>query len=242
MRIVNPSVKVLAYTQLPPTSPETVLDFGKLQLLEEIIGPRWQVKLVPKDPCSELARIVERCGRVSWKSEDKMGSGTADGFCTRVVNIRKDESIAEHASVTMLGVTDRYTSHQLVRHRIAAYTQESTHYINYGKRGDEIEVCEPMGIPKHTPEYEIWEIACNQAEEHYFTLLQRGVHHKHARFVLPSCLKTEIAFTYNLRTWRHVLNLRIPPANTPEISHLMTLAGHEMAKLCPEMFSEFAHK
>jgi thymidylate synthase (FAD) len=242
MRIAQPSIKVLAYSQLVPD-----LQFDMIDTSPTIIGAH--TKLLAKDPCSELARIVERCGRISWKSEDKIGPGTADGFCTRVVNIRKDESIAEHASVTMIGVTDRYTSHQLVRHRIAAYTQESTHYINYGKKGEEIEVMESMGIPKfcedgktQTLQYSIWHNSCLRSEADYMQLLKLGVHHKNARFVLPSCLKTEIAFTFNLRTWRHVLNLRIPKSNTQEISFLLTHAGYEMARLCPEMFSEFKEK
>jgi thymidylate synthase (FAD) len=250
MKIAEPSIKVLAYSRFV-ADPED--------------GPYTYTPST--DPCSELSRIVERCGRISWKSEDKIVPGSADGFITRVVNIAKDESIAEHASVTMIGVTDRYTSHQLVRHRIAAYTQESTHYINYGKRGTHIEVMEPLGIPRqvagpcsvcsagdikmdhHThrywpinPAYQLWYDACLHAEQSYFNLLSMGVHHKNARFVLPSCLKTEIAFTFNLRTWRHVLGLRTTPNNTLEIQHLMKLAGYEMAKLCPEMFADYGPK
>ena len=129
MRIVEPSAKLLAYTQLVPDS----LASGC-------------------DPCGDMARVVERCGRVSWKSEAKIERGSADDFMTRVVNIRKDESIAEHCSATLLFIMDRYASHQLVRHRIGAYTQESTHYINYSKKGEEIEVCRPLGIPQYMAE------------------------------------------------------------------------------------------
>lgn len=234
MIITEPRVELLAYTQLPP--------------LAKSSGEGMAFKSLPDDPCSELARVVERCGRVSWKSEDKIGPGTADGFCTRVVNIRKDESIAEHCSVTLLFVTDRYVTHQLVRHRIGSYTQESTHYINYSKKGDQIEVCRPMGIPRYTDpdnqwcesdEYCAWVAGCEEAERRYFYLLKQGVKHYHARYVLPSCLKTEIAVTFNLRIWRYVLGLRATPNNTPEIVHVMKMAGKILAGLCPEMFSEW---
>lgn len=245
MIITEPRVELLAYTQLPPeyiyktNRPDAPINLSPANLM--------QAKLVQADPCSELARVVERCGRVSWKSEDKIGEGTADGFCTRVVNIRKDESIAEHCSVTLLFVTDRYMTHQLVRHRIGSYTQESTHYINYSKKGDQIEVCRPMGIPRflvsppnrETEEYGSWVAGCEEAERRYFTLLAKGVKHYHARYVLPSCLKTEIAVTFNLRIWRYVLGLRATPNNTPEIVHVMKMAGKILAGLCPEMFKEW---
>lgn len=239
MKVVEPKVELIAYSQLPPTvAPWT----GETLTT---------TKLVPTDSASELARIVERAGRVSWKSEDKIAPGSADGFMTRVVNIRKDFSIAEHASVTLLFTTDRYVSHQLVRHRIAAYTQESTHYINYGKKGDEIEVCEPLGIAKHTPEsnefiqfptveYVLWRNAMRQCEQAYFELLRLGVKHYHARYVLPGCLKTEVVATYNLRMWLHVFKERCTPNNTPEITLVMKQALAILNGLCPEMFAETA--
>lgn len=233
MRIEEPRVEVLCYTQLPPTRhllPSVDSEFdGSI------------VKTVPIDPCSEMSRVVERCGRVSYKSEDKIAPGSAEGFCTRVCNVRRDESIMEHASITMLLVTDRYTTHQLVRHRIAAYTQESTHYINYTKDKfvDGISVMRPLGIALGTPAYYKWELACLTAEKAYKDLLAEGVKHYHARFVLPSCLKTEIVVTYNLRMWRHVLSQRTTPNNTPEIAHVMKLAAVECAKLCPEILGDW---
>lgn len=233
MKIIEPRVSLVAYTQLPPLQEWHASDYS-------------MVKSVAADPCSEMSRIIEVCGRTSWKSEDKMKEGSADGFCTRVVNIAKDESIAEHCSVTVRGVMDRYASHQLVRHRIAAYTQESTHYINYGKEkyGREIMVCRPLGIPwietsseECTTDFMIWKRGCEQAEQAYFQLLDRGVKHYHARFVLPGCLKTEVVATYNLRMWRTVIKQRITPNNTPEIVEFAKESAKILCRLCPEMFS-----
>lgn len=229
MKVVEPNVELIAYSQLPPER------FGSE------LNPH--LKYVSADPCSEMARIVERCGRVSWKSEDKSGPGTADGFCTRVVNIKKDESIAEHVSVTMLFTMDRYASHQLVRHRIAAYTQESTHYINYGKEkfGKEISVCRPRGIAEGSAEYHVWHGAMLDCEAAYLKILDAGVKHYHARFALPGCLKTELIATYNARMWRHVIAQRIQPNNTPEIVFVMKKAAKIMAGLMPEMFAEYSN-
>lgn len=220
MIIAKPEVRLIAHTQL---------------------AEGWRGKLGYEDPCTDMELVVERCGRVSWKSEAKIEQGSAAGFMTRVVNIRKDESIAEHASATLLFVTDRYVSHQLVRHRIAAYTQESTHYINYGKGGgNQIQVCEPLGLKPGSPEYVIWASAMSECEHAYFEILERGVKHYHARYALPSCLKTEIAATFNLRMWRHVFKERCTPNNTPEIVLVMKMALGIMAGLCPTMFEDQA--
>jgi len=228
VKIVEPAAKLLAYTQLPPEGLSGYVSGGVNE----------QRKHVAYDPSGEIARVVERCGRVSWKSEGKIGYNTADDFMTRVVNIRKDESIAEHCSATILFIMDRYASHQLVRHRIGAYTQESTHYINYAKKGDEIEVCRPLGIPVDSEAFQIWKQSCLCAEADYMKLVKSGVKHYHARFVLPGCLKTEIAVTYNLRIWRYVFGLRCTPNNTPEIVQSMKQGLQIMYELCPPMFED----
>lgn len=238
MRIVNPSIQVLAYTQLPPTEPETVLDQAQMEALDRLIGPGWRVKLVPRDPCSEMSRVVERCGRISWKSEGLAQPGTADGFCTRVVHLKKDQSIAEHASVTMLGVMDRYASHQLVRHRIAAYTQESTHYVNYTRadKGGELTFCRPLDIPMDSPAFRRYVRSCWQSERDYFETVKEGHKHHQARFMVNGGLKTEIGFTFNLRIWLYVVALRATQGNTPEIELVFQLVKPELNRLCPEIF------
>jgi thymidylate synthase (FAD) len=235
MKIVEPTAKLLAYTQLVP------------ERVGGELNPH--MKYVAADPCTEMARIVEQCGRVSWKSEAKMTVGSADDFMVRVVNLRKDESIAEHCSATILLTTDRYCTHQLVRHRIAAYTQESTHYIQYGKTGrPEMAFCRPLGIPQfidgtneETNAFRAWRQICEEAEQVYLRMVnEEGIKHYNARFVLPGSLKTDIAITFNLRMWRHVFKLRCTPNNTPEIVHAMKLCLGIMYPLCPPMFDDLA--
>jgi thymidylate synthase (FAD) len=215
VRIVAQSVELLAYTQLPP---------GRIS-----------------DPCSDMARVVERCGRVSWKSEDKIGPGTADSFCVRVVSIRKDYSISEHASATILFVTDRFVTHQLVRHRLGAMTQESSHYINWSKEkwGREITVIKPLSLEEGTEHYDVWYKACLAGEKAYMSLIDSGVRHHQARAVLPGCLKSEIALTYNLRMWRTIFEQRCSPNNTLETIQVCTMAASIMADLCPEIMGEW---
>lgn len=216
MIIVEPKVELIAFTQLPPWSRT-------------------------KDPCSDMARVVEVAGRTSWKSEGRISPGSADGFCVRVVSIKKDYSISEHSSVTLRFTFDRYASHQLVRHRIAAYTQESSHYINYAKEqfGGNIQVCRPLGIPPGSESYYDWVEGCKFAEKKYFKMIAQGTKHYHARFVLPGCLKTELVATYNVRMWRTVFEQRNSPNNTPEIAHAGWMAAVVLGKLCPEIMGDW---
>lgn len=214
MIVVEPSVALLAYT---------VPNWGPLST-------------------AGATEVIERCGRVCWKSEGKAGPGTAAGFVGRVVGQFHHESIAEHASATVLFVTDRIVSHQIVRHRIAAYSQESTHYINYAKKGEELSVCAPIGLERGTWQWDAWARAVREAEDAYFKLVNGGVRHYTARYAMPMCLKTELVATYNFRTWLHVLRLRTAPNNTPEIIDLMRKAGAILAGLCPELFGEWEEK
>lgn len=192
--------------------------------------------------CSGSALTVERAGRVCWKSEGRMAPGSAGPFIERVVGQYHHESIAEHAAATMLFVTDRIVSHQVIRHRIAAYSQESTHYINYAKGGgDQLTVCAPLQLEEGTPAWECWAEAVRAAEEAYFELVNvHKVKHYTARYAMPHCLKTELVATYNFRTWLHVLRMRTAKNNTPEIIDLMQQAGRVLARHAPEFFKEFA--
>ena len=196
----------------------------------------------PFDPCTDVARVVERAARVCWKSEGKAGPGTAGPFLSRVLGQFKHESIAEHASATVLFTTDRIVTHQIIRHRIAAYSQESTHYINYAKRGEELTVCAPLGLPPGAA-YDEWFQAMLACEMAYFRLIKtHGVKHYTARYAMPHALKTELVATYNFRTWLHVLRIRTAANNTPEIIALMRQAGELLAAAAPEFFAEFARK
>jgi thymidylate synthase (FAD) len=196
----------------------------------------------PVGGSSEAAELIERAGRVCWKSEDKISPGTARAFCEKLLRVLGHESVTEHASATILLVTDRITANQVVRHRIAAYSQESTHFLNYaGKKFDrQVQVCKPWilrGVSSGAA-YDRWRESQEAAEEAYFDLIENhGWPHWEARFVLPLGLKTELVATYNFRQWRHVLRCRMSAKNTPEIQSLMRIARAELERACPEIFS-----
>ena len=186
----------------------------------------------------DAEQLIERCGRVCYKSEDRITDESAAGFIQAIIR-NGHHSVLEHAAATILFVCDRGVTHELVRHRLASYSQESTRYCNYGKGkfGGEISVIQPPSIAGD--ELSCWMNACEVIESEYLTLTARGVLPQIARSLLPNCLKTEIATTANLREWRHILTLRLAPAAHPQIRVVMQQAARLLVGQCPNVFAEF---
>lgn len=166
---------------------------------------------------SLLARL-ERYARVCYKSENKIKGDTAALFLKGIL-ARGHESVIEHEKVTVLITADRGISHEIVRHRIGSYSQESTRYCNYGKDsfGNEITVIEPFFFSGRA--YEAWREACLAAEKSYLELLKTSTPQE-ARSVLPNSLKTELVVTYNLREWRHFFRLRCASTAHPQMQQI----------------------
>ncbi len=184
-----------------------------------VIEPTFYWPKTTLDMFPFLVEHVERCGRICYKSEKKITPGSADMF---VEKIRKSQhlSVLEHASVTAIVIGSRAMSHQLVRHRIAAYSQESMRYCNYGKNDSLQVICPPsIGLPpgdylmddletklEGTLSFRQcrWVELMDGAYYEYKCELDDGIRPEDARFVLPNATKTELAVTFNLRQWRHV--------------------------------------
>ena len=131
-----------------------------------------------------------------------------------------------HQDVTMKFVCDRGVSHEIVRHRVASFAQESTRYCNYGqdKFGSEITVIRPSWCDLHNDMYKRWYESCLNAENGYFALLDEGATPQEARSVLPNSLKTEIIVTMNLDGWKHFFGLRCDPAAHPDMQEVAKMA------------------
>ncbi len=188
-------------------------------------------------------QLIERCGRVCYKSEDKITPDSAAEFITRIIK-NGHHSVLEHASATILFICDRGVTHELVRHRLVSYSQESTRYCNYGKAtkfDKNITVIQPPGLGE-PEQHGMWIDACMCAERVYMTLTKNGVSPQIARSVLPNCLKTEIATTANLREWRHILALRTSNAAHPQIREIMVMAARLLVAECPNVFAEFTER
>nr|VFK50130.1 MAG: thymidylate synthase (FAD) [Candidatus Kentron sp. TUN]VFK51149.1 MAG: thymidylate synthase (FAD) [Candidatus Kentron sp. TUN]VFK57336.1 MAG: thymidylate synthase (FAD) [Candidatus Kentron sp. TUN] len=169
----------------------------------------------------ELIRKIETAGRTCYKSEDKIAKGTAEAFIKRIIS-SGHESVIEHEKVTVRFVCDRGVSHELVRHRIASFSQESTRYCNYANNrfGNEITVIEPCYWENNDKMKALWLQAMADAERHYFELIENGANAQEARSVLPNSLKTEIVVTMNLREWRHFFKLRTVKNAHPQMREI----------------------
>lgn len=202
----------------------------------KIIKPGYEILDLPAD-AREIYRKIERAGRTCYKSEDRITNESAEKFVAAMVR-NHHEAMLEHASLTVIFTVDRGVSHELVRHRMASFAQESSRYCNYstGKFGSEITVIEPCfynnidsfkkreirelidngemaeireaGLSDEELRYAFWYEACSSDEVIYMGMLHNGATPEEARSVLPNSLKTDIVVTANIREWRHILNLR----------------------------------
>ena len=157
----------------------------------------------------EMLKNIEYIARTCYKSEYMMTDLSAVKMVESLIN-RGHEAMLEHQSISVKFIVDRGVSHEIVRHRLASFAQESTRYCNYSKDkfGHELAFISPCFWSKGSREYEEWYAAMSSAEDIYFELIDWGVTPEQARTVLPNSIKTEIVMTANLREWRHFFKLR----------------------------------
>ena len=201
----------------------------------------------------EELKHIEKIGRVCYKSE---GNITEDGesakkFVKMLIN-RGHEAMIEHSSLSVKFVVDRGVSHELVRHRIASFAQESTRYVNYSleKFGNEINVIDIRnGIDldnkmKNMDSDTIsaimgeWCLAMEDAEKHYMKMIELGATPQIARSVLPNSTKTEITITANYREWRNFFKLRVPNTAHPQMREVTIPLLKELKRRLPIIFDD----
>lgn len=194
--------------------------------------------LEPIDSKAIMAKI-ERAGRTCYKSEDRIADGTAEKFIASIVK-RGHESVLEHASVSVMVICDRGVSHEIVRHRIASYSQESTRYCNYtnGKFGGELTFIKPCFWENGSIAYREWAWVMRNIEKSYDLMISAGATPEQARSILPNSLKTELVMTMNLREWRHFFKLRTAPAAHPQMREIACMMLEEFKKELPVIFGD----
>lgn len=182
----------------------------------KIVNAGYEI-LTEIDGDNEL-KFIEKVGRVCYKSEDNITEGSANGFVKMLID-KGHEAMLEHSCLTVKFIVDRGVSHEIIRHRLFSFAQESTRYCNYskGKFGNEITVIKPCFFEQDSVEYDIWENAMLSAEHDYSELLLKGASQQEARAVLPNSLKTEVIVTGNYREWRHFFKLRTAKAAHPQM-------------------------
>ncbi len=192
-------------------------------------------------------RQIEKAGRTCYKSE--VGSDRPPSiesvrlFCKGLIN-SGHHSVLEHPSVSVRIITDRGVTHEIVRHRLVSYSQESTRYCNYskGKFGKELTIILPVCLYDATystsVEYATWVESMERAEGSYLGLISLGWTPQYARAVLPNSLKTELVMTCNLREWRHFFTLRCSPKAHPQMRELAVSMLVGFREAIPVLFDD----
>lgn len=204
-------------------------------------------------------QLIEQAGRVCYKSEDRITEVSAEPFITGIVK-RGHESVIEHASATVRFIVDRGVSHEIVRHRIASYSQESTRYVNYDKKGMAFVIPSWFSLEKDSYYADLdilssdfeekldeitsieaekhWIVAVNLAEEGYNKLISEGWTPEKARSVLPNSLKTELIMTTNFRSWRNFFKLRCAKAAHPQVREVAIPLLEDFKSRVPVIFDD----
>lgn len=209
----------------------------------KIFKPSFEI--LDKVDGQSILKKIEQAGRTCYRSEDRITEESAIAFIKMIIN-HGHETVLEHEKVSVRIVCDRGVSHEIVRHRIASYSQESTRYCNYSKDkfGNEIAVIEPCfwtDRPDAVNKYSAWKQAMEYTELAYFKLLQAGASPQEARTVLPNSLRTEIVMTMNLREWRHFFKLRTATAAHPQMREIACPLLDEFKRLIPVVFDDLIY-
>ena len=203
----------------------------------KIVAPQAYI-LTPLDDHNvvQIKKLIEQAGRVCYKSEESITEDSYISFIERLV-ARGHLSVIEHANITVKFICDVGLANEIVRHRIASYSQESTRYCNYskGKLGCELSFL----MPDTSPEVmEKLSKAYEDIEKSYFDIIASGATPEIARYILPKGLKTELVMTTNLREWMHILNLRTSKAAHPEMRKITGYLKQGFQTYFPEIFGE----
>ena len=225
----------------------------------EVIKQSYKIIKFPE----EALKDIEIAGRTCYKSQDKITDDSAIGFSERLIN-RKHLPMIEFADVTVRFITDRGVTHELVRHRLCSFAQESTRYVNY-KEGMEVilpvefsEVYASRYVHKNdciyvkgvkelqesndNLKFVIWRNLMNSSESSYKDMLKLGCKPQLVRAVLPNSLKTEIVVKASLREWRHIFNMRCAKSAHPQIRALMLPLLDELSQRIPIIFDDLKEK
>jgi len=203
----------------------------------KIIEP--SVELVGEIDAEKIMRHIELAGRVCYKSESRISDQSAEKF---IANILKSghESVIEHISLTFKIICDRGVTHEIVRHRLASYSQESSRYCDYSndKFGNELTFIKPCFWAEDDENYLLWKNTMSELEKVYLEMRKNGARPEQARSILPNSLKTEIFMTANLREWRHFLKLRTAPRAHPQMREVALKIYKILNENLPVLFSD----
>lgn len=203
----------------------------------KIIAARYEI--LDKIDGMEVLKKIERVARTCYKSEDYIKEGSAERLVKSLID-RGHEAMLEHYSFSIKFICDRGVSHEIVRHRVASYAQESTRYCNYSKDkfGNELTFIKPWFWDEDSEMFNDWKKVISYAEFKYLNLIKVGATPEQARSILPNSIKTELVTTANLREWRHFLKLRTVQAAHPQMRELTIPLLKELKEKIPVIFDD----
>ena len=194
----------------------------------------------------EMLKLIERIGRVCYKSEDRIKEGSAEAFIAGIIR-RGHESVIEHGKISVSVICDRGVTHEIVRHRLASYSQESTRYCNYSqdKFTNQITCIDlatgfhyDLNDEKDLAKYNVWKEAMEASEQYYFKMIELGATPEEARSVLPNSLKAQLMMTMDLREWRHFFRLRSSKRAHPQMRELSDMLLKAFYERYPLFFGD----
>lgn len=221
----------------------------------KVIEPSYEIMSEISEGGIKELQLIEKIGRVCYKSEDKI---TEDGesakkFVKMLID-KHHEAMIEHSLLSVKFTVDRGISHELVRHRIASFAQESTRYCNYSqdKFGNELTFIKPCFWEEGSDNYGFagfddekfgaWYKAMEETEKRYLELLSLGATPQEARSVLPNSLKTEITITANYREWRNIFKLRTANGAHPQMREIMRPLLDDLKTKLPIIFDDITYE
>jgi len=188
-----------------------------------------EVKLLAVTPDAE--KLIETAGRLCWDTQDK--TGNVPNRIQKWIEVGH-ESMVEHACATFYIRASRVLTHELVRHRLASYSQRSQRYV----KETEPKYVEPPEIKDDGPARKQFEKAMTACWQAYSDLLAKGIKAEIARYVLPNACETQIICTWNFREIRHIIKLRASKRALPEFRAVAGEIRRIAKEIAPQVFAD----
>ena len=207
----------------------------------KIIKPSYKILTEISEGGIKELQHIEKIARVCYKSENLITEdGESAKKMVKMLIDRGHEAMIEHSSLSVKFIVDRGVSHELVRHRIASFAQESTRYCNYSKDkfDNGVTFIKPFFFEEGTQNYNEWVYAMDVAEKSYLQMLKDGATPQEARSVLPNSTKTEITITANYREWRNFFKLRTAKVAHPQMQEVTRPLLKELKEKLPIIFDD----
>lgn len=179
-------------------------------------------------------RIIEEAGRTCYLSFEKMSEDSAKRFIRMIIK-SGHHSVLEHASATFrIKGGSRSFTHQIVRHRVASFSQQSQRYVSE----ESFKVITPPSIQKNGEALALFNDCMEQCRRTYHKLKEMDVRKEDARFVLPNAVESEIVVSANFREWRHIISLRMEKSAQWEIRNICTMILEKLVEKAPIVFED----